>query len=93
VDGIYVRCMEVDSIELRRAPGTCCPEPSCDHGWHGKLRGRDPKEQSLVCDGCGKRCRECKRSQPMTKPPRKPKEGDLVRSIAWYGEETSNEPG
>jgi hypothetical protein len=47
-------------IELRRAPGTCCPEPSCDHGWHGKLQGRDPRELSLICEGCGMRCRECK---------------------------------
>ena len=50
-----------EEIELRRAPGTCCPEPSCDHGWHGMLQGRDPRELSLVCDGCGKRCRGCER--------------------------------
>ena len=37
-------------IELRRAPGTCCPEPACDNG------GFDYS----VCSGCGALCIECK---------------------------------
>lgn len=41
-----------DVIELRRAPGTCCPEPSCDYRTGG------------VCEMCGHRCDECGRNAP-----------------------------
>ena len=34
-------------IELKRAPGTCCPEPSCDYG------------DCDVCESCGAACLEC----------------------------------
>ena len=37
-------------IELKRAPGICCPEPSCDYV------GFDYS----VCSGCGAVCKECK---------------------------------
>jgi len=37
-------------IELRRAPGTCCPEPSCDNI-------ANPES----CEGCGAACVSCKR--------------------------------
>lgn len=36
-------------IELRRAPGVCCPEPSCDYRKGG------------ACEMCGHRCDECGR--------------------------------
>lgn len=36
-----------DVIELRRAPGTCCPEPSCDY-----RKGEE-------CEMCGHRCDTC----------------------------------
>lgn len=39
-----------EMIELRRAPGTCCPEPSCDYA------GFDYS----VCSGCGAECKDCK---------------------------------
>jgi hypothetical protein len=37
-------------ICIRRAPGTCCPEPSCDYF------GRENIE---VCSMCGKECTDC----------------------------------
>jgi len=37
-----------DVIELRRAPGTCCPEPSCDY------------RKGDECEMCGHRCDTCK---------------------------------
>lgn len=37
-------------IDLQRAPGTCCPEPSCDNR-------KDP----LICESCGHLCSECER--------------------------------
>ena len=37
-------------IELRRVPGICCPEPTCDY-----LR-----EEYIQCEGCGKLCKDCK---------------------------------
>lgn len=37
-------------IELKRAPGTCCPEPTCDYG--GFNWG--------CCQMCGKDCKTCK---------------------------------
>lgn len=40
---------EEAEIELKRAPGTCCPEPSCDYV--------DFKFD--VCKGCGAKCSEC----------------------------------
>lgn len=47
-------------IELRRAPGTCCPEPSCDHHWHSRLHLLMPHEiAALECEGCGKECAHC----------------------------------
>lgn len=47
-------------IELRRAPGVCCPEPSCDHDYHGKLKSMMPHEKAkLECEGCGKACGNC----------------------------------
>ena len=36
-------------IDLRRAPGTCCPEPSCDY------------RKGEACEMCGHRCDECGR--------------------------------
>ncbi len=39
-------------LELKRAPGTCCPDPSCDDR-------KDP----LVCEGCGWVCSDCKRKE------------------------------
>jgi hypothetical protein len=35
-------------IVLRRSPGTCCPEPSCDYV------GRRDR-----CEMCGKSCENC----------------------------------
>jgi len=47
-------------IELRRAPGVCCPEPACDHGFHGKIKTMMPHEKAkLECEGCGKACGTC----------------------------------
>ena len=40
------------SIELRRAPGTCCPEPTCDY-----VREKEYTE----CESCGSSCSECKK--------------------------------
>lgn len=39
------------SFELKRAPGTCCPEPSCDYSSHDGVK----------CKGCGHTCAECNR--------------------------------
>ena len=39
-------------LELKRAPGTCCPDPTCDHR-------KDP----LICESCGALCSECKRKK------------------------------
>jgi len=39
------------AIELRRAPGTCCPEPGCDH----------PDFDYSACPNCSRRCILCKR--------------------------------
>lgn len=38
------------NIELKRSPGTCCPDPTCDER-------KDP----LICESCGCVCSECKR--------------------------------
>jgi len=46
------RCGEMQ-IELRRAPGTCCPEPSCDYA------GFDYSQ----CKECGKSCEGCVRKK------------------------------
>lgn len=54
--------MNCDDQEIctHRAPGVCCPEPSCDHGWHGRLKKMMPHEKNkLVCEGCGKACNQC----------------------------------
>jgi hypothetical protein len=40
---------DTDVIELRRAPGVCCPEPSCDY------------RKGEACEMCGHRCDECGR--------------------------------
>jgi hypothetical protein len=37
------------NVELRRAPGICCPEPSCDY-----------KKIYKSCQMCGKDCMPCK---------------------------------
>ena len=43
-------CGPMISASIKRAPGTCCPEPSCDY----------PRESGdLVCKMCGKDCRTC----------------------------------
>ena len=47
-------------IELRRAPGVCCPEPSCDHGWHGQLIAQGLNETGMECESCGQKCCDCK---------------------------------
>lgn len=48
-------------ICLHRAPGVCCPEPSCDHGWHGQLKKMMPHEKNkLECEGCGAECSRCR---------------------------------
>lgn len=47
-------------IELRRAPGVCCPEPSCDHGWHGQLAAQGLQEHGMQCEGCGQLCADCR---------------------------------
>lgn len=39
-------------IELKRAPGTCCPEPTCDHN-----------PDCLICEMCSSICSECKRGE------------------------------
>ncbi len=44
------KCKTETTIELRRKPGTCCPEPSCDH---------DPDCE--VCESCGRKCSTCAR--------------------------------
>lgn len=37
---------------IKRKPGTCCPEPSCDYVWH--------KEKKLKkCAMCGTDCTKC----------------------------------
>jgi hypothetical protein len=43
---------DYDEIELRRAPGTCCPEPSCDYL---------SKESGMFCEGRGHACDDCQR--------------------------------
>ena len=40
---------DLEEYELRRAPGTCCPEPSCDYG------------RCEVCKMCGADCSKCQR--------------------------------
>lgn len=55
--------MSYDDQEIctHRAPGTCCPEPSCDHGWHGQLKKMMPREKNrLECEGCGTECSRCR---------------------------------
>lgn len=42
-----------EGYELRRSPGTCCPEPSCDYV------GFD----YTVCNGCGKSCEGCPKNR------------------------------
>lgn len=41
-----------EDICLKRAPGTCCPEPSCDY-----------KQPCIVCGNCGKECSFCERNK------------------------------
>jgi len=44
---------KMKTIELRRAPGTCCPEPACDYA----------NFDFTVCKSCGAKCDECVRKQ------------------------------
>jgi hypothetical protein len=47
-------CGPLVSFNTRRAPGTCCPEPTCDNHRY------DPeKDRNLRCEMCGKCCRIC----------------------------------
>ncbi len=56
----------MSEIAIRRAPGTCCPEPSCDyHGYNPE------KDRNLRCAMCGTCCRTCIRGGK--------EEGDHVR--------------
>lgn len=59
------------NIELKRRPGTCCPEPSCDNWtcacceYLGKCKD-DPNRTSYCprpwsCEGCGASCLTCER--------------------------------
>jgi len=61
--------VEDDVIELKRVPGTCCPEPSCDkwscHGceYRGVCRD-DPQKFDYcplprTCQSCGADCTKC----------------------------------
>lgn len=38
-------CGPLVSFSIKRAPGTCCPEPSCDN-----------QVAPVKCEGCGKTC-------------------------------------
>lgn len=42
-------------IELRRAPGVCCPDASCDN----VIFHPDIDYQLTECKGCGKSCLDC----------------------------------
>jgi hypothetical protein len=61
----------MDDLQLKRAPGTCCPEPSCDNWtcmvceYLGKCKD-DANRTSYcprpwTCAGCGANCLECSR--------------------------------
>jgi hypothetical protein len=50
-------------IELHRAPGTCCPDCSCDHGWHGQLIAQGLDEAGMECEECGQKCCDCERKK------------------------------
>ena len=52
-----------EDLCLHRAPGTCCPEPSCDHGWHGQLAAQGLQEAGMQCEGCGQLCKDCRRAK------------------------------
>lgn len=45
-----VKAKDQDWISIHRAPGICCPEPSCDYHSH----------DWTACKGCGKKCKGCK---------------------------------
>lgn len=47
IEPIMIKLPEA-CIELKRSPGTCCPEPSCDH-----------RKDSMVCESCGAICSKC----------------------------------
>lgn len=40
----------MDDLELKRSPGTCCPDPTCDI-----------KQDPMICESCGHICSECNR--------------------------------
>ena len=48
-----------EDICSHRAPGTCCPEPSCDHAWHGQLKAQGLQEHGMQCEECGATCATC----------------------------------
>lgn len=37
------------AFELKRAPGICCPEPTCDY----------VRKEYVTCEGCGTSCIGC----------------------------------
>ena len=54
---------DMDPICLHRAPGVCCPEPSCDHAWHGQLKAQGLQEAGMQCEECGQLCQDCRRAR------------------------------
>jgi hypothetical protein len=42
--------MSEPDICIRRAPGTCCPEPDCDYVHEHPIN---------YCGSCGKNCKNC----------------------------------
>lgn len=61
--------VDKDVIELRRAPGTCCPEPGCDHwsclgceylsGCWEDCQKLDYCPRPRTCPSCGADCVKC----------------------------------
>lgn len=51
-----------EDISIHRAPGTCCPEPSCDHSWHGTTHEVEARKNGAECEGCGAKCKDCRRA-------------------------------
>lgn len=51
-----IRSMTKKMVEttqgIRRLPGTCCPEPECDH-----------ELETVICSSCGADCSKCSRGQ------------------------------
>lgn len=46
----YIKHEQEKTLELKRAPRTCCPEPSCDN-----------HDDTKTCEMCGKSCEGCVR--------------------------------